>query len=133
MFDKERASIAMGRHSNSAHASDRKPTNLVGNERRAGCKRAKRDIARPPSEPDCNAELDDDTIDLIYQEKQICGILSRPEYVDSDDGSGALMTKSALSYVAQGKSFVDEAYDARNFRISKIRARCARRNRDDRL
>ena len=65
---------------------------------------------------------------LIYQAKQAWGILSHPEYAYANDGFGALTTQSALTYVAQGESFVDEAYAASNFRFAKIRDRSDRRN-----
>ena len=58
--------------------------------------------------------------------------MSHPEYADANDGFGALMTKGALTYVVQGKTFVDEAYAAKNFRSAKIRERGDRRNMVDR-
>lgn len=55
------------------------------------------------------------------------GIPSHPEYSDSDDAFNALLTQSAVTYVAHGKAFVAEAYSERNFRIDRIKAR------DDRI
>ena len=42
-------------------------------------------------------------MDLIYQAKQMWGILSHPEYADANDGFDSLMTQNALSYLAQEK------------------------------
>ena len=83
--------------------------------------------------PDPKEVVDDTTTNLIYQEKQIRGILSRQDYTDSDDGVGALAKPNALAYVAQGGTLVGEAYVSKNCWIAKIREREERRKRAKRI
>ena len=123
--------ISAARYKSSNRDSEGKSPNLVAGEKRTGGKRAKRNSTHPPSGPDSKDVIDDSATNLLYQEKQMWGILSHPDYADANGGFGGLMTKVALTYVVQWKTFADEAYAAKNFRCAKIRAMEDRWNRAD--